>query len=76
MTALAVASDLDKRIATAFGPDVTLRPKFGGGRPGCFSLRLLARALQGFVRNSVQTPRITSELRVPAFESDADNPYS
>ena len=37
----------------------------GGGRP--LVAKLVARGLEGFVKNAVQTPRITEELRLPAF---------
>jgi hypothetical protein len=37
---------------------------------------LVARGLEGFVRNSIQTPRITEELRLPAFRFDQHDPYA
>lgn len=37
---------------------------------------LTARGLEGFVKNSVQTPRITEELRLPAFEYSAHERYA
>jgi hypothetical protein len=36
---------------------------------------LVARGMEGFVKNSMQTPRITEELRLPAFEHSAHQPY-
>jgi hypothetical protein len=37
---------------------------------------LIARGMEGFVMNSMQTPRITEELRLPAFEYSAHQPYA
>jgi hypothetical protein len=37
---------------------------------------LIARGMEGFVKNSMQTPRITEELRLPAFEHSAHQPYA
>jgi hypothetical protein len=37
---------------------------------------LVARGLLGFVENSIQTPRITEELRVPTFQFDRTEPYA
>jgi hypothetical protein len=37
---------------------------------------LVARGLRGFVENSIQTPRITEELRVPTFQFDRTEPYA
>jgi hypothetical protein len=37
---------------------------------------LIARGLEGFVKNSVRTPRITEELCLPAFEHSAHQPYA
>jgi hypothetical protein len=37
---------------------------------------LVARELEGFVRNSIQTPRITEELRIPAFRFDRHDAYA
>jgi hypothetical protein len=37
---------------------------------------LIARGLEGFVKNAVRTPRITEELRLPAFEHSAHQPYA
>ena len=37
---------------------------------------LVARELKGFVQNSIQTPRITEELRIPAFRFDRHDPYA
>jgi hypothetical protein len=43
---------------------------------GLLSAELVARGLLGFVRNGVQTPSITEELRLPRFRSDAFEPYA
>jgi hypothetical protein len=32
--------------------------------------------MEGFVKNSMQTPRITEELRLPAFEYSAHDRYA
>ena|ERR1700730_5592348 len=37
---------------------------------------LIARGLEGFVKNSVQTPRITEELRLPAFKYAVRDRYA
>jgi hypothetical protein len=37
---------------------------------------LVARGLEGFVNNSIQTPRITEELRLPAFEYSPHDRYA
>jgi len=37
---------------------------------------LIARGLEGFVKNSIQTPRITEELRLPAFEYSPHAAYA
>jgi hypothetical protein len=37
---------------------------------------LVARGMEGFVKNSMQTPRITEELRLPAFEYSAHDRYA
>jgi hypothetical protein len=37
---------------------------------------LIARGLEGFVKNAVQTPRITEELRLPTFEYSAHDRYA
>ena len=37
---------------------------------------LVARVLKGFVENGVQIPRITEELRLPAFERSQFEPYA
>jgi hypothetical protein len=37
---------------------------------------LVARGLEGFVKNSLQTPRITEELRLPTFEYSAHDRYA
>jgi hypothetical protein len=37
---------------------------------------LIARGLEGFVKIAAQTPRITEELRLPAFEHSAHQPYA
>jgi hypothetical protein len=40
------------------------------------SAELVARGLAGFVRNAVQTPSITEELRLPRFQPDRFEPYA
>lgn len=40
------------------------------------SAELVARGLEGFVQNSVMTPRITEKLRLPAFVPDQHAPYT
>ncbi len=37
---------------------------------------LIARGLPGWVQNSVEATRITAQLRLPAFEFDAYDPYT
>jgi hypothetical protein len=44
--------------------------------PRLLVAELVARGLEGFVQNSLQTPRITEELRVPAFQFDRTEPYA
>jgi hypothetical protein len=35
-----------------------------------------ARGLRGFVENGVHVPRITEQLRLPAFQYSAHDPYA
>jgi len=37
---------------------------------------LVGRGLEGFVKNSIQTPRIIEELRLPAFKYSPHDPYA
>jgi hypothetical protein len=37
---------------------------------------LVARGLRGFVESGVQIPRITQELRMPAWERDPREPWA
>jgi hypothetical protein len=46
-----------------------------GAKP-LLSAELVARGMRGFVNNSVQAPRITQQLRLPAFRPDQHDPYA
>ena len=39
------------------------------------SVELVARGLEGWVKNSVDAPRLTKRLRLPTFERDVDHPF-
>jgi hypothetical protein len=45
------------------------------GAPCLLAAELVARGLPGWVENSVNATRITTMLRLPAFEFDAHHPY-
>ena len=39
------------------------------------SVELVARGFDGWVKNSVDAPRLTKRLRLPTFERDVDHPF-
>ena len=39
------------------------------------SVELVARGLEGWVKNSVDAPRLTKRLRLPTFEHDVHHPF-